>query len=180
MKRFKCFVLANGIIFGIASCAWQQNPTPATMDNSVYNQDASNTILHSVSRSLGGKLIAHGVNGDNIYVAVYALFIKDKPAAISILSTPNNDTNFVNLIKSKAIGDTLFAPKTKIIHSETTISQVGYNSIDNSAAKAYLDSLGFNQSHNFLKRTTYFYQNNETLTLTDYVFPNQKTNQFDM
>lgn len=179
MRNLKALTLINSLIFGLSACAWQQNPTPSTLDNSVYNQNALNVILHSASEALGSTLLSQEIDNKNNYTSVYALSIKNKPSAISVISTPNNNTYFVNLIKSENISETLFAPNTKIVHSDTTITKVNYNNIHNQAAKLYLDSLGYNEKNYFLKRTTYFYQNKETLTLVDYIFPNLKTNEFD-
>lgn len=168
------------IMLILSGCAsWQSTPTPSTLDNSLYNQNALNIILHSASEALTDKLLFQGIDNKKNYTVVYAMLLKNKPTAISIISTPVTNKYFVNLIKTQDVSATLFAPDTKIIHSDTTIVNVGYDQIHNTATKAYLNSLGFNSNNNFLKRTTYFYKNNETLTLIDYLLPDKTTNKFN-
>ncbi|MBY0379960.1 MAG: hypothetical protein K2P99_06125 [Burkholderiales bacterium] len=159
------------ITLATGSCAfWQKNPTPSTLDNSVYNQDSQNLILHSVSNAVGSTLLDQGTYGDN-YVAVYAITLKNKPAAVSVMSTAANSTYFINILRSPDMSNNLFAANTDIIHSTTTVTDVSYNDIKNATAKKYIASLGFNEKTRFLKRSTNFYKDNQTLTMNDYLLP---------
>jgi hypothetical protein len=186
MLTLRKFLIANCILLALAGCSswWheekQQPNTPSTLDNSVYSQDAMNNLLHSASKALGSKPLAAGVDSDNNYTTVYGLTLQSKPIAVAVMSTPANNTYFTKLLKSPDISKTIFSNKSGIKHSPTTIVRVSYDEINNQAAKVYLNSLGFNSSHNFLKRTTYLYKNEETMTLIDYILPNQKTNSFDL
>lgn len=184
MLNFKQPIVATCIFFVLTGCAiWQQDkqqaPTPSTLDNTVYNQSSLNNILHSVSDSLGSKLLFQGIDNKKNYTVVYGLTLQNKPVAVSLLSTPTSNTYFTGQLKSQDISRTIFSNNNGVTHSNTTIIRVSYDEIHNTAAKEYLNSLGFNSTNNFLKRTTYFYKNGETLTLLDYILPDQKTNKFD-
>jgi hypothetical protein len=159
----------------LSSCAsWQKDPTPSTLDNSIYNQDSQNLILHSVSKAVGSTTLDKSVHGSN-YVAVYAITLKNKPTALSIMTTGADSTYFINILQSPDMSNNLFAANTDIIHSETTITNVSYNDINNPKAQAYLKSLGYNEKSHFLKRSTNFYKNSQALNLADYLFPPNKT-----
>lgn len=184
MLNLRKFLVANLVFFILAGCSswWHENKqpnTPSDLTNSVYSQDAMNTLLHSASNALGSKTLASGIDSDNNYTTVYGLTLQGKPMAVAIMSTPASNTYFTKLLKSPDISRTIFSNKSGITHSVTNIIRVPYDDINNQAAKTYLNSLGFNSTHNFLKRTTYFYKNGETMTLLDYILPNQKTNSFD-
>ncbi|MCC2625650.1 MAG: hypothetical protein K0R14_1523 [Burkholderiales bacterium] len=182
--NLQIFSIAGFIFLTITACSfWSTHdtpPTPSTLDNTVYSQNAYNTLLHSASQSLGSKLLSEGVDSDNNYTVVHGLTLKGKPIAVSILSTPSTNTYFTQQLKLPDISNTIFSNKSGIKRSPTTITRVSYKDITNPAAKGYLNSLGFNSSHNFLKRSTDFTKDNETMNLVDYIFPNQKTNSFDM
>ncbi len=184
MTNIKSIIIASCIFFSVVGCSswWHEDKkpnTPSDLTNSVYSQDAMNTLLHSASNTLGSKLLAQGVDSDNNYTTVYGLTLQGKPMAVAVMSTPSANTYFTKLLKSPDISRTIFSNKSGITHSITNIVRVSYDEINNQAAKTYLNSLGFNSTHNFLKRTTYFYKNGETMTLNDYILPNQKTNSFD-
>lgn len=158
-----------------AGCAGYMAPTPATLENSVYSQNASNIILHSVSDLLRTQELYRGFVAGN-YTVVFALSLQNKPAAVSVLSATRRSPYFINLLKSSSISETIFSNTSDVIHGSTTITKVSYNSIYNLAAREYLTSVGFNKASTFLVRTTYFYKNQETLTVIDYVIPSQKSN----
>ncbi|MCE3267880.1 MAG: hypothetical protein K0R49_132 [Burkholderiales bacterium] len=179
MITFKQFIISC-IIFSVTGCAlWQQQShTPSTFDSSLDSQRSLNIVLHSVSDALNSKLLSQDIDKQNHYVAVYALTLQNKPTAVSIFSTPSNNTYFTQALKSSDIAKTIFSNTNGVTHSDTTIVRVSYNEIRNQAARDYLTSAGFNDTNYFLQRTTRFYKNEETLKLIDYTLPDQKTNRF--
>jgi hypothetical protein len=184
MLNLRTLSVVGFIFLTISGCSFWSTPdtppTPSTLDNTVYSQTAYNTLLHTASQSLGSKLLSEGVDSSSNYTVVHGLTLKGKPIAVSVLSTPTSNTYFTKLLKSPDISNTIFSNKSGVNRSPTVITRVSYSDITNAAAKGYLNSLGFNSSHNFLKRTTEFTKDNETMKLDDYLFPNQKTNSFDM
>lgn len=174
-----CINLAFVSMIFINSCVWwQSDPIPSSLQDTVNSQSAFNLVQFYVSQSLTSKILAKALNGDN-YQVVMALMLQNKPTGIAVFTTNRNNSYFISLLNSGNIGERLFAKQSNIIHSDTDVSGIVFDEIAPAEARSYLTQIGFNQNNSFLKRKVSFYKDKQELVLVDYIFPNQKTNNFD-